>query len=406
MNRLFNNILSGSDAPTDPRTTSLFVNNCCEFLDRLIGDLSKQSQSLDAVIRAQYNVTHDYQRFGYGFDPEDDKSALSEYISSLSRVGAMGIAMCDLFEGLKKEIDGLHKRATEMRGRFNAYLKFSKSCSDKAAVKNAFDSLKLDFTSEILDECIRMYNGNLSFCQQGVQLLQPVVDSDALTWRDRCCSLQKHCLVVRSRTKPMSGDAALTRGSPARIFGTPLGDLPLIPGFGIPQILFDTTEALINVPGMLDQEGLFRVGPCATDLAEVKAAYDKGQNVVISSCDPHVITGILKMWLRELPDSLIPAKIAVKFAAAANDDPTVLKDLLPILPTVNRRCLHKLMEVGVYVTQHSYRNKMTADNIARIFGPNIIRREDELNPLTQVANLITLANNMLVNYDIIFGPFM
>ena len=88
-----------------------------------------------------------------------------------------------------------------------------------------------------------------------------------------------------------------------------------------------------------------------------------------------------------------------------NESPQKLKSLLDLLPTVNRRCLHRLMEVGVRVSEYSSVNLMTLDNIARIYGPNIIRREDDLNPMTQVANLISLALNMLKNYNVIFGPF-
>ena len=64
-----------------------------------------------------------------------------------------------------------------------------------------------------------------------------------------------------------------------------------------------------------------------------------------------------------------------------------------------------MMEVGVHVAKHSANNKMTIENVAIVFGPIIIRREDELNPLTQMTNLNTLAQNFMKNYDVIFGSF-
>jgi len=406
MNRIFNTIFDDRNLATDPQQRMIFVNACSEFLDRLIADLTAETKCLGELVSYNSRMTHDYQRFAYGFDPEDESSRLFGFISALTSVGHMGVTMCTLFEQYKNELDGLLLRATAMRGRFNAFPVFAKKVGiDKKETRDAFDSLKFDFTSEILDHCVRLYGTNLDFCKRGVEVLQPFVEAKTPEWTTNCCALQKRSLEVRKVSTPKIGDAALNRGVATPVFGTHLNKLLLTPGYGIPQILFDTSEAIMSNPKVLSTEGLFRVAASKSQLEEVKEMYDKGQNVVISAYDPHIIAGVMKLWLRELPDSVIPAKIAVKFAAAAGDNPIKLKELLPLLPDVNRRCLHKLIQVGVRVAKFSSTNKMTPDNVARIFGPNIIRREDELNPLTQVANLITLANNLIVNYDVIFGPF-
>jgi len=407
MNRIFNAIFSGSTAPLDPQSRTLFINEATELLDRLVRDLGEYSKSIQAMMGSEYSVTHDFHRFGFKFDPEDEKTSIGEFVSTLSSVGHMGNTVCTMLEERKKEIDGQLRRATELRARINAFLKFSrgKNPSDPA-VLNAFDSLKLDFTSEILDQSIRLYDGHFRFCHDVEGLLSPVMQNTVPHWRTRCCSIQDNSLEIRKAAVPMSGDGLLTRGCSTAIFGVPLQQLPLVPGYGIPQILFDTSNAILRTPGILDQEGLFRLSASKTDLMKIKGAYDQGQNVCIWEYEPNAIAGTMKLWLRELPDSVIPAKIGVKFAAAAKDDPLKIKSFLRELPEVNRRCLHKMMEVGYHVAKHSASNKMTSDNVSVVFGPIIIRREDELNPLTQIANLNALANNMLKNYEIIFGPFM
>ena len=64
-------------------------------------------------------------------------------------------------------------------------------------------------------------------------------------------------------------------------------------------------------------EGLFRVAAAKSALDNVKSAYDKGLNFAMKKQNAHVIAGALKLWLRELPDSIIPSRqIAVQFAAA------------------------------------------------------------------------------------------
>jgi len=406
MNKIFATAFSDQDIPLDAQQRTTFITSCSEFLDRLIADLTKESECFGNVISLNSKMTHDYQRFAYGFDPEDENTPVFGFISALASVGQMGITMCTLFQQYKEELDGLLRSATAMRERFKAYPAFAKRAGvDSPAAKSLFESLKLDFISDILDHCIRNYDMNFEFCKNGCEVLKPFMDKNIPCWTSSCCAMQKKSFAVRNATPPNNGDALLTRGTVAPIFGTPLKQLQLVPGYGIPQILFDTSEAILNNPAHLKTEGIFRVGCSAAALSGIKSAYDKGVNVVVPSLNVHLITSLMKSWLRELPDSVIPAKIAVKFCANAGADPRQLKENLSLLPEVNRRCLHKVMEVGVRVSQYSSFNMMTADNVARIFGPNIIRREDELNPLTQVANLITLAHNFIANYDIIFGPF-
>jgi len=405
MNKIFTVIFSGSSAPIDPSSRKVFIDESIELLDRLIKDLGSHSENIKKLIGSEYSVTHDFHRFAFKFDPEDERTSIGEFVSILSGVGHMGNTMCTMLQERQKEIDAQLRRVTELRARFDAFNKFSKGKNpNDAAVSSAFNTLKLDFTSEIIDQCKRLQISHFKFSQDAQQVLKPAIDTKVPAMQNRCCIMQDNCLKVR-KSAPMIADAQLNRGCTTRVFETPLDQLPLVPGYGIPQVLFDTSDALLNTPGVLDQEGLFRLSASRNDLAKAKTAYDLGQNVNIWSYDANVIAGLMKQWFRELPDSVIPAKIAVKFAAAAQESPATIKSYLPELPEVNRRCLHKLIEVGYNVALHCASNKMTAENVSIVFGQLIIRREDELNPLTQVPNLNALACNMIKNYDAIFGPF-
>jgi len=405
MNRIFSTIFAGNASPLDPESRTIFINECTDLFDRLSKNLTEYSKSLQTLMSSEYGVTHDFHRFGYRFDPEDEKSSISLFVSILSSVGNMGNKMIGQLELRKKEIDGQLLRVNEMPARLSAYTKFIKGKKpDDPAVLNAFNSLKFDCTSEIIDQCIRLCGSHFKICFSGSSLIQPVMENQVPQWRQVCYAAQDTSLAIR-KTAPMAGDALLTRGCTTRIFETDLSKLPLIPGYGIPQVLFDTSNALLNIPGTLEQVGLLRENAARRDLDEVKNAYDQGQIVNIWRYSPNVIAGTMKLWIRELPDSVIPGKIGASFAAAAQEGPVKLKKLLNELPEVNRRCLHKLIEVGYNVAKHSDKNKMTADNVAIVFGPIIIRREDELNPLTSIANLNALAKNLIENYNILFGPF-
>ena len=79
-------------------------------------------------------------------------------------------------------------------------------------------------------------------------------------WVGRVCELQKKEQAVRARTPlpsppdPSKSPKSSTKKSSVAnkpVFGVPLEELPLVPGFRVPLILFDTTEALLDNPECL-----------------------------------------------------------------------------------------------------------------------------------------------------------
>jgi hypothetical protein len=52
-------------------------------------------------------------------------------------------------------------------------------------------------------------------------------------------------------------------------------------------------------------EGIFRLSGAAAEIQELKQDFDKGNDVDLQDCnDPHVVAGLLKQFLRELPDPI------------------------------------------------------------------------------------------------------
>lgn len=61
----------------------------------------------------------------------------------------------------------------------------------------------------------------------------------------------------------------------------------------------------------LKEEGLFRVTGSSTKLKRLKLSFDAcclSLRTALEYRDPHVITGALKSYLRELPDPLLTSK--------------------------------------------------------------------------------------------------
>ncbi|GAB1609267.1 rho GTPase-activating protein 24-like [Argonauta hians] len=180
------------------------------------------------------------------------------------------------------------------------------------------------------------------------------------------------------------------------------------------------TEACVNFLEKhgLETEGVYRLAGRIVLIKELQESFDTGVaiNLEDSEADVHTVASLLKLYLRELPDSIIPSEYFQKFMGIAyeavdkhkNQDEEFiprLTDAVNILEVDNYNILKYLCRHLYKVSQHSDVNKMTLANLSMVFGPNIIRHEDE-NPeiLRATADLNQkLALILIKHSDIIFA---
>ncbi|KAH0520412.1 Rho GTPase-activating protein 9 [Microtus ochrogaster] len=103
--------------------------------------------------------------------------------------------------------------------------------------------------------------------------------------------------------------------------------------------------------------------------------------------DIHVITGALKLFLRELPEPLMPPPLLPHFRdALERSEPdqclSEIKKLVDLLPKPNRDTLQYILEHLCRVISHSDKNRMTAHNLGIVFGPTLFRPEQETSDMT------------------------
>jgi len=101
----------------------------------------------------------------------------------------------------------------------------------------------------------------------------------------------------------------------------------------------------------------------------------------------HDLAGLLKHFLRQLPESLFTASLVDSFAQVADigvleDQLKVLSLLVLQLPETNYHTLRLLLRFLKDVVDHQSTNKMTATNVATVMGPNLF----PLPPLDAKAN--------------------
>uniref|UniRef100_A0A6B2LGC1 Rho-GAP domain-containing protein n=1 Tax=Arcella intermedia TaxID=1963864 RepID=A0A6B2LGC1_9EUKA len=130
-------------------------------------------------------------------------------------------------------------------------------------------------------------------------------------------------------------------------------------------------------------EGIFRLSGKMQTIEEIKTSYDRGVPIDFQNeTEVHAIAGILKLYLRELPDPLLcfsSYKQWIESYCPTDIEGTKhkMKVLLGQLPTINRNILALLMRLCAAITVHSAENKMTFSNLAICLAPNILKAPDE-----------------------------
>ncbi|XP_062849362.1 rho GTPase-activating protein 36 [Trichomycterus rosablanca] len=141
----------------------------------------------------------------------------------------------------------------------------------------------------------------------------------------------------------------------------------------------------------LQTVGIFRVGSSKKRVRQLREDFDSGTDVVLDEeHSVHDVAALLKEFLRDMPDPLLPRELYSAFLHANNlsgvDQLAYLQQLLYLLPPCHCDTLFKLLSLLHTVQEHAHDsvtpdqqeisgNKMTAANLAVIFGPNLLQRE-------------------------------
>uniref|UniRef100_A0A8D0KWG3 Rho-GAP domain-containing protein n=1 Tax=Strix occidentalis caurina TaxID=311401 RepID=A0A8D0KWG3_STROC len=141
----------------------------------------------------------------------------------------------------------------------------------------------------------------------------------------------------------------------------------------------------------LQTVGIFRVGSSKKRVQQLREEFDRGLDVFLDEHQSvHDVAALLKEFLRDMPDSLIPRELYAAFLSTACEYPELqlatLQLLLFLLPPCHSDTLHRLLRFLSKVARHAESswgpdgqeipgNKMTVSNLATIFGPNILQKE-------------------------------
>ena len=131
----------------------------------------------------------------------------------------------------------------------------------------------------------------------------------------------------------------------------------------------------------ITEVGIYRVSGSAADVTKLKKAYENNPyeaEQLLKECDIHSVAGILKMYLRDLPESLFTTPIYQRMFEAYQDHDqerrkqSYLNLFSQIPQNPNQACIVFLVEHMVRVSQYEPQNKMSLHNMATVFGPSLL----------------------------------
>ncbi|XP_063259298.1 rho GTPase-activating protein 45 isoform X3 [Prinia subflava] len=189
----------------------------------------------------------------------------------------------------------------------------------------------------------------------------------------------------------------------------------------------------------LKTKGIYRVNGVKTRVEKLCQAFENGKELVeLSQASPHDISNVLKLYLRQLPEPLMPFRLYNELMGLAKEslqggeakgrggkggpelvdkgadtDPVVLslvlklRELLKELPCENMATLQYLLQHLRRIMEVEQDNKMTSGNLGIVFGPTLMRPRPtdatiSLSSLVDYPHQARIIEALIIFYPTIF----
>ncbi|VDK42409.1 unnamed protein product [Anisakis simplex] len=164
----------------------------------------------------------------------------------------------------------------------------------------------------------------------------------------------------------------------------------------------------------MDTVGIYRIPGNTAAVNALKETLNNGfENVDFTDPrwrDVNVVSSLLKMFLRKLPEPLLTDKhypffIDANRIASHPQRLHKLRNLVRKLPSAHYATLKYLIAHLRAVVAHSYINKMETRNLALMFGPSIVRPSDDnmATMVTHMSDQCKIIETFITYYDWMFN---
>ncbi|XP_049898020.1 unconventional myosin-IXAa isoform X1 [Epinephelus moara] len=154
-------------------------------------------------------------------------------------------------------------------------------------------------------------------------------------------------------------------------------------------------EKLINYIEMhgLYTEGIYRKSGSTNKIKELKQGLDTDvDSMNLDDYNIHVIASVFKQWLRDLPNPLLTFELYEEFirAMGLQDKKETIRGVYSVIDQLSRTHLNTLERLIFHLVRIALQedtNRMSANALAIVFAPCILRCPDTIDPLQSVQDI-------------------
>jgi len=165
-------------------------------------------------------------------------------------------------------------------------------------------------------------------------------------------------------------------------------------------------------------EGIFRLSGGAEAVRQLKKIIDNSKDTWSipfpdePSTGPHVVASLLKLFMKELPEPLVPNEYYEPFLTRQKVAwPTYtsrlrgLRELLFEMPTSHRAMLSALADLLRRIAKESHINQMTPKNLAICLAPNIFRPNDLdlFKSMSDAPYILSIMKTLIIQQPFLFA---
>ncbi|PNJ43021.1 MYO9A isoform 4, partial [Pongo abelii] len=154
-------------------------------------------------------------------------------------------------------------------------------------------------------------------------------------------------------------------------------------------------EKLINYIEMhgLYTEGIYRKSGSTNKIKELRQGLDTdAESVNLDDYNIHVIASVFKQWLRDLPNPLMTFELYEEFlrAMGLQERKETIRSVYTVIDQLSRTHLNTLERLIFHLVRIALQedtNRMSANALAIVFAPCILRCPDTTDPLQSVQDI-------------------
>ncbi|KAL5278275.1 ARHGAP21 family protein [Megaselia abdita] len=207
----------------------------------------------------------------------------------------------------------------------------------------------------------------------------------------------------------LSSSSAKTIGS----IGVPLRSCPMSKDNEYVPHIVDVCTKIVESKG-LSTTGIYRVPGNKAAISELKEQVNRSDfdwdrcSTDIRWEDMNVVSSLLKQFIRDLPDALLPSTFYINFIEADKKQGErrllELRYLLKDLPPHSYETMKHIIRHLHRISKHCDVNLMEPKNLAIIFGPSIIRTTNDTleSAVKDMKHQCRIVESLVTNYEFFF----